>query len=73
MVKVIISETPFPFDQTKRGLIKEVLANNRYVVQIKDKNYTIKSYFSFTVNEAVWVLFPQGRDNSDDLYIYPNR
>lgn len=73
MVKIIIAETDFTFDQTKRGRIVEVLSNNRYKVQIQDKTYTIKSYFSFSVDEAVLVLFPQGRDNSDDLYIYQNK
>ena len=73
MVKIIIAETDFAFDQSKRGRIVEVLNNNRYKVQIKDKTYTIKSYFSFSVDEAVWVVFSQGRDNPDDLYIRPNR
>ena len=72
-IRVIVNSMPMPFDQTKRGRIIEILSNNRYRVQIADKNYTIKSYFSYSVDETVWVTFPQGRDNPDDLYIRPNR
>lgn len=71
--KIVIQETKFNFDITKRGRIVEVLPNNKYKVQIYDKNYEIKSGFSFSINEMVHVLFPQGRDNPDDLYIYPNK
>jgi hypothetical protein len=68
----IIAETlPHPFDQTKRGRVAEKLPNNQYKVQLQDKVYTIKSNFSFEVNESVLVMFPQGRDT--DLYLYPNR
>lgn len=67
MVKIVIDNTPFAYDQTKRGRIVEILSNNRYRVQIADKTYTIKSCFLYSVDEAVLVLFPQGRDNPDNL------
>ena len=68
----IIAETlPHPFEQTQRGRVAEKLPNNQYKVQLQDKVYTIKSNFSFEVNESVLVMFPQGRDT--DLYLYPNR
>jgi len=73
MVKIVIENTPFSYDQTKRGRVVEILPNNRYKVQIADKTYAIKSYFSYSVDEMVFVLFPQGRDNPDNLYIHPNR
>lgn len=73
MVKIIIRETKFPFDQTKRGRIISILPNNKYVVKINDITYEIKSHFIYSENETVFVLFPQGKSNSEDLYIYPNR
>lgn len=60
-----------PFDQTKSGRVIEILENGRYKVQIKDKTYTIKSQFHYSVNEQVSVLFKCG--NEHDLYIHPNK
>lgn len=71
MVKIIIESTDFQFDQTRVGRVIKVLSNNRYSVQITDREYTIKSYFKYDVGERVFVLFPCG--NNKDLYIYPNR
>ena len=71
MVKIIIRETDFSFDQTRRGRIVEKLNNNLYKVRIFDEVYTIKSKFDFNVNESVLVLFPCG--SKTDLYIYPNK
>lgn len=71
MVKIIIEETNFSFDQTKRGRVVEKLNNNIYKVRILEDVYTIKSKFDFNVNESVLVLFPCG--SRTDLYIYPNK
>lgn len=70
-MEIIAANLPHPFDQTRRGRVIEKLSNNQYKVQLQDKVYTIKSNFTFEVNESVLVLFPQGRDT--DLYLYPNR
>jgi len=64
---IIIQETKFNFDITKRGRIIGVLPNGKYKVQIYDANYEIKSGFTFAINETVHVLFPQGKTNPDDL------
>ena len=72
-IEILLKEMKTSADQTKTGRIIEVLKNNKYKVQIYDKTYTIKSKFNFSVNEKVFVLFPQGRENPNDLYIYPNK
>lgn len=72
-IEILLKEMKASADQTKTGRIIEVLKNNKYKVQIYDKTYTIKSKFGFSVNEKVFVLFPQGRENPNDLYIYPNK
>lgn len=71
MVKVIIAESDFSFDQTRTGLVTEILTNNKYRVQVQGDTYTIKSQFCYAVGERVFVLFPCGR--STDLYLYPNK
>jgi len=72
-IEVLLKEYKISADVTKIGRVIEILANNKYKVQIYDKVYAIKSQFHYDVNEKVWVLFPQGRDNPNDLYIYPNQ
>lgn len=71
MVQIIIENTSFNFDQSKYGRVIDVLSDNRYKVQIRDKIQEIKSLFNYIVNERVLVLFPCGNDK--DLYIYPNK
>lgn len=70
-IDVFFKNTPLSFDQTKVGRVIEILENNKYKVQIRDHTYTIKSLFTYSVNERVFVLFPCGNDT--DLYIYPNK
>ena len=72
-IEILLKEMKASADQSKTGRIIEVLKNNRYKVQIYDKVYIIKSKFDFDINEKVLVLFPQGRENPNDLYIYPNK
>lgn len=72
-IEVLLKEYKISADVTKTGRVIEILSNNKYKVQIYDKVYSIKSQFYYDVNEKVWVLFPQGRDNPNDLYIYPNK
>ena len=70
-IEVVLKNTRFNYDQTKIGRVVEVLDNNRYKVLIQGNTKTIKSEFSYSVGERVFVLFPSGNDTS--LYIYPNR
>lgn len=71
-IEVLLKEYEISADVTKVGRVIEILPNNKYRVQIYDKIYSIKSKFNFSINEKVWVLFPQGRENPNDLYIHPN-
>lgn len=72
-IEVLLKEYKISADVTKTGRVIEILSNNKYKVQIYDKVYSIKSQFHYDINEKVWVLFPQGRENPNDLYIYPNQ
>lgn len=71
-IEVLLKEYKISADITKIGRVIGILPN-KYKVQIQDKVYIIKSQFHYDINEKVWVLFPQGRENPNDLYIYPNQ
>lgn len=71
-ISTVVKKMGYYFDITKRGRITEVLPNHRYRVAVQGKTHTIKSNFTYSVGERVFVLYPQGMD-TDDLYIYPNR
>lgn len=70
-IDIVLKNTKFNFDQTKVGRVTEVLDNNRYKVLIQGKTRTIRSEFTYSVGERVFVLFPSGSEQN--LYIYPNK
>lgn len=58
-----------PYDVTKKGIIKDVLESNMYLVEINGTEYTVQSTVSVELkkNDAVLVLF--SKNNSNDKYI----
>ena len=69
--KIIMENFNYNFDQSKYGIVVEILPYHKYKIQIKDKIYEVKSLFNYSIDERVLVLFPCGNDR--DLYIYPNK
>ena len=53
--------------------IETVLGNNKYVILLEEKDYTVTSKFTFTANETVYILKKFGETiNAEDIYILPN-
>lgn len=51
------------YDITVKGIIKEVLPDNKYKVGILGSEYTIPCERAFKKNESVYVLIPQNNYN----------
>lgn len=69
-IEIILKNKKFNYDITQKGRVVKI-ENNIYTVEIRGEKYNIKSKFNYSLNETVFVLFPEG--SKTDLYLYPNK
>lgn len=69
-IEIMLNNKKFNYDVTCRGRIVNI-ENDIYTVKIRGETYKIKSKFQYNLNEAVFVLFPEG--SKKNLYLYPNK
>lgn len=55
--------------EKRTAIVKEVLSNNKYKLELGDNTFTVSSPFTFAVNEVVSILTRYGQIK--DVYILP--